>query len=267
MARRAQARPRRQGFEWRWPPAVMLKMLSGVLVLGLLFGGASWLTGKLADPEVMPVRHVGVDGGLRHVSRIQLQRRIEQVVRRGSFFTVDVAAVRKAAREIPWVDAIRVRKHWPDRLHIEVSEKHAVLRWNDSALVDAGGKPFTVPRDSFPPRLANLRGEKADLPRLFNAYRDIQRRLNPLGLRVAELALSPRGAWSLKLDNGTLVELGAENLHHRVARLIMLYPRLLGDPLRFPAKLDLRYANGLSVSWRDTEKGLAARSRSSRGKS
>ncbi len=268
MAAKRQARSRRSpSWQLPRPSARALKLGAGVLLLALLFAGGGWLGRQLADPRVMPVRHVGVDGLLRHVSREQLQRRIEEVVIGASFFTVDVDAVRAAAREIPWVDDIRVRKQWPDRLRIDVVEQHAVLRWNDRMLVNARGEAFAAPRASFPPGLANLRGARADLGRLFAAYGDIQRRLRPLGLRVAELERGARGSWRLRLDGGPRVELGRESLERRVARLIALYPRLVADPRRHPVALDLRYANGLAVEWRETEAGLAARERSAGGKS
>ncbi len=265
-APRRHARPRRAAWRPRRPDARALKLGVGVLLLGLLLGGGAWLGGLLADPAVMPVRHVGVDGLLRHVSRAQLQRRIEEVVSGESFFTVDVDAVRKAARGIPWVDDIRVRKQWPDRLRVEVVEQRAVLRWNDRMLVNARGEPFAAPRASFPAGLARLRGGRADLPRLFAAYRDIQRRLNPLGLRVAELERSARGGWRLQLDDGPRVELGRQPWTRRIMRLVALYPRLSADPRRRPGRIDLRYANGLAVSWRAAEKGLAARARPAGGK-
>ena len=69
------------------------------------------------------------------------------------------------------------------------------------------------------------------------------------GLQVAEVHLSARGSWSLRLSDGTEVEVGRSDSQHRLQRFSRLLPRLVATDPRPLARADLRYTNGFALVW------------------
>jgi cell division protein FtsQ len=68
----------------------------------------------------------------------------------------------------------------------------------------------------------------------------------PLGSPLAELKLSPRGAWQVVLESGLVLELGRIDRVARLERFAAAWPRLaLHDPA--PRYADLRYPNGFAL--------------------
>ena len=96
---------------------------------------------------LFPVKEVRVLGALEHVTREQ----VETTVRRqltGNFFTVDLAAARRAFERLPWVRRVEVRRVWPDRLQVTLEEHVALARWGDSGLVNTHGEVFSAASDA-----------------------------------------------------------------------------------------------------------------------
>ena len=57
---------------------------------------------------------------------------LEAVVRgelRGTFFTMDLDAARASLARVPWVRVVALRRQWPRRLEIEVSEHEPLARF------------------------------------------------------------------------------------------------------------------------------------------
>ena len=63
----------------------------------------------------MPFKVVRIDGQLRYLDRLQIERAVDGEIR-GNFFTVDVERVHRAARDLPWIDRVSVRRVWPQTL-------------------------------------------------------------------------------------------------------------------------------------------------------
>src|SRR5690606_9657845 len=95
-----------------------------------------------------------------------------------------------------------------------------------------------------------------------------QATLAPLGMSIAELRLSPRRAWRMRLDNGMSLALGRLQTEARLARFAALYPRLFGAQPALqgaaaaapdaaaaaslaPVTVDLRYSDGFAVRMPD----------------
>ena len=78
-------------------------------------------------------------------------------------------------------------------------------------------------------------------------YRDVSQQLFSVGLRATSLSLSPRGNWTLILNDSMPVTLGRVKTIERLARFIKLYhsPELMA--FEKLASVDLRYDNGIAV--------------------
>ena len=77
--------------------------------------------------------------------------------------------------------------------------------------------------------------------------------LEPTGRSIRQLDLSPRLSWSMRLDNGTRVELGRERTlngaDEQVNLFVSLYPQLVSNRPVTPAVVDLRYPAGVAVRY------------------
>jgi cell division protein FtsQ len=217
-------------------------------IANLLFGLALALAvyGAVATLVRLPaftLRELRIDGGPARVAAAE----IEAVVSReaaGTFFTVDLEAVRKGLERIPWVRTATVRREWPARLAATVEEHRPLARWADGGLVNTRGEQFQAPLGEPLPVLGGPPGSAAELARQYGQF---SRMLAPTGQRIAQLTLSARGAWQVKLAGGMVLELGREDVQARLARFVAVYRHGIAPLAARPEYVDLRYRDGLAV--------------------
>ena len=77
------------------------------------------------------------------------------------------------------------------------------------------------------------------------AYPAIAAALAPVA-PVAELRLSPRGAWQAVLETGLVLELGRGDVQPRIARFTTAWPQLQAKGID-TKHADLRHANGFAL--------------------
>jgi cell division protein FtsQ len=184
---------------------------------------------------------------LHHVTRAEVQEiAIERL--NGTFFTVDPEAARLAFARLPWVRSAEVRRVWPDRLDVAVEEHEAFANWGGGKLVNTHGELLDAAKIDGLPDFSGPEGSEADVTR---HYRDFSTPLGKLDLKVREIALSPRLAWELKLDNGLAMKLGRDlprdPLEMRVERFVAAYPDAVAKAGARIGAADLRYAQGFAT--------------------
>jgi cell division protein FtsQ len=230
--------------------------------LGLMaYGVTSWV---MAQPW-FALTTLEVKTPVAHVTEAQIRLVADRRVH-GTFFTVDLDNVRESLEKLPWVREARVERRWPDTLVVSLTEQEPLARWNDNALVNAEGGVFVAAADGELPRLSGPEDSSAEV---VAAYRRYQAALATLDMRIAELRLSPRRAWSIRLDNGMQLVLGRQQTDVRLARFVSYYPRLISAQAApasvqavsmagtavvpkpaapiLPLSVDLRYADGFAV--------------------
>lgn len=239
------------GLDWprlrRWSLAIGLFALMG--------GAASWGVLRLGDPRVLPLKVVRIDGRLQYLDRADIERAVGAVVR-GNFFTLDVTAVRAAARKLPWVDQVSVRRLWPDTLRMQVLEQVIFARWGERQLVNPRGDVFEPAPQQIPEGLPTLHGPEGSGSRVVQRFRDMRTRLAPLGLEIEQLTQDARGAWRLVFRQGLELALGNADTERRLQRFVQIYPRLRDQQGRQLKRIDLRYTNGFAVHWEPVAAGL-----------
>jgi len=232
-----------------------------------LLGGGVWLVVWLLAPQHMTLARVRIEGELRHTGRAVLQRTLVEQAS-GSFFALDLVAIRRALEALPWIAHASVRRVWPLALAVRVQERKALAHWGDRALVSPEGEVFAPDAESVPKGLVRLRGPNGSAPEMIRRYRWLQGRLAVRGLKIAQLDLSARHAWYLELEGGLRLSLGTRELEERIGRFLDYLPRL-PQPEALE-QVDLRYANGFAVRWRalplasEGSQTLARRSRAKR---
>jgi cell division protein FtsQ len=156
---------------------------------------------------------------------------------------------RSSLQRVPWVRRIALRRQWPDRLEVEVSEHEPLARWNDVALIDTEGDVFTADFNGELPQFTGPEGTAAEVTAQYRAFGAA---LQPLGRAINAIRRSPRGGWQLVAAGSPplTIELGRTAPGERLARFVTAYRRTLDPLARGGARVDyadLRYRNGFAA--------------------
>ncbi len=241
----------RRKLEKSRPRLALLDLVEVGIVIGLLTAlvvAYYWLR----NPVSLPIRHVYVEGDLRHVSDAEVTGLSSKPGFAGFFYT-DLRGIEASLEQLPWVKSVSVRRQWPDMLIVSLQEQTPVARWGSDALLNSAGEIFTP---------NNVR-EFTDLPVVFGPleqsrtlvkrFHDINAMLESVGLNLRALAQDDRHAWHLLLGNGIPVALGRDNPDARIQRFVRSFSQVITTRSAQIAAIDLRYTNGFAVSWRDVE--------------
>jgi cell division protein FtsQ len=218
-----------------------------VAVAALATLAIAMVTWAIRQPA-FAVREVVIRGPLQRANPAHIEAVVREELR-GTFFTLRLADARQSLANVPWVRAVGLRRAWPLRLEVSVTEHEPLARWNDSALVDVQGETFSADYDGELPQFNGPEGRAADVAARFQAFTDA---LRPTGLAIAEIRLSERAAWELKTSGAAALtlELGRVEPDARLERFIAYYPATVGRLQRAGARVDqvdLRYRNGFAA--------------------
>ncbi len=192
---------------------------------------------------VFRLREVSVGGELAHVTLDQVETIVRREVK-GNFFTLDLARARAVFEKLPWVRKANVRRRWPNRLEVALEEHVPLARWGDAALVNAQGEVFAAAYDG---KLPLFIGPQTSVKEIAIQYGYFRRSLAAIGQVPAQVQVSARGAWQIRLESGITLELGRERIEPRLDRFISVYDRTIDRLQRKLDYIDLRYPNGFAV--------------------
>jgi len=216
--------------------------LMAVLVTTVIIAGSLWMM----KPATLPIKQVHIEGEFLRLDTNRMQELVSDKVR-GGFFNINVTAIRNTLMALPWVKEVSVHRIWPDGLRVVVNEQTAVVRWNETGLLNDQGHYFAPEKDSFPDGLPMLEGpddsQKLLLER-FNLLKQLY------GLSVVHLRLNERRAWQFELDSGLRVVLGRKYFESRIDRFMHMVIKNMGEKLSQAKEIDMRYTNGFAVRWK-----------------
>jgi len=249
MAKRSSKQPVKQTTPQR--PLWMLSLLVAGWML-CLAALAGWALDYVSDPKSLPLKVIHINGEFAHLQPERLQQVVAQEID-GGFFTVDMARVRQAVAALPWVAEASVRRVWPHTLVMEVSEQVPVASWGQKQLVNAKGEVFSPDGVQLEKNLPYLSGPAGSAPQVVSFYDELRRRLGAAGLQLEKLRLDERRDWVVKTHSGLTLILGHEDVDIRLSQFLTAYPLLVKDPLRQPARVDMRYGHGFAVGWQQSQ--------------
>jgi cell division protein FtsQ len=199
-----------------------------------------------------PIRQIDAVGVFRRVSLLD----VEQVVRKtlhGGFVRGNIAAVQSAVEALPWVDHARIQRRWPDSLLIQITEQEAVARWGETGLVNARGELFVRDERHVPTELPLLAGPEGTEHRVAELFFQVRSQLEAASLPIGSVRLDGRGAWEVELANGVTIRLGRREVQERLDRFMKAGAALVSARSADIAYIDMRYSNGFSVGWRNSQ--------------
>ncbi len=240
-----------------------MNRLAAILVaIAVLAVGAAALS-RLAQQPKFQLKGIDVRGDLRHVTASSVRTALAGRLR-GNYFTMRLDDTRRLFETVPWVAEASVRRVWPDRLLVTLTEHRALGVWGDGRLLSDRGELFVANPDE-----AEIYGQLPEFSGPFGVAKDAARRyyemsaqFAPLSLHIAAIDISDRKAWALRLapdqpedvkqSHVLHVDLGRDRaalpLAERVAQVVAAYPLVVAQLGAAPARIDARYANGLAAS-------------------
>ncbi|MDO8465481.1 MAG: cell division protein FtsQ/DivIB [Gallionella sp.] len=232
-----------------WDNAPLLRNIANTLFVFSMFAvlyGAAYYVVHL--PGLFPVHSVRLSTAPQRVDPPGVLEVVRNEVQ-GNFFTADIERLRQSLEKLPWVRNVSIRREFPHRLVVQMEEHQALARWNNSALVNRQGEVFVADSEQMLPAFVGQEGTSHEVAQ---HYAQFSQQLASLNLQAAQLALSPRHAWQLRLSNGMVLELGRENMQQRLERFVSVYPYIGGAGQDAADRntekyVDLRYRNGFAV--------------------
>lgn len=229
-----------------------IAVLGAALIAAMLGAALVWAVIRFL-PE-LPVREVTFTGVEKNVAAETLTRVAGGI--RGSLVRTDLLEVKANVEAVEWVRRADIRRRFPAAIAVNIEEHVAAARWRDvdadrdadsGALVNTFGEVFVAEAsDEVMPSLPLLVGTPAMSREILAKYTDLKTKLASIQRRPVEVKLSPRGAWSVKLDNGTRLELGRSDEELRLDRFLAAYAQV-AELQAAGAQVDLRYPAGLAL--------------------
>ncbi|MCA0422881.1 MAG: FtsQ-type POTRA domain-containing protein [Proteobacteria bacterium] len=161
---------------------------------------------------------------------------------------LDIAAVQERLKRIPLIDEVSVRKLYPNRLAIDITERTAFALWQKDGsvqVVSADGTAIDSLRDDRFITLPHVVGNGAN--KRVRDYVGILLEVPEIAPLVRAGTLVGERRWNLKLKNGIDVKLPEEEPAKALARLAeidrdtrLLSRDIIGVDLRQPDRITVR---------------------------
>ena len=221
-----------------------------------------------------PVGSVAIKGSFYYVERAEIERLVLEAVEAQavninddfnssgeSFFLLDLQNLQESLEKNSWIDRVQVSRRWPDQLQIKIIEQKPIARWGNIGFLNYRGELIVAEKRPELMLLPLLNGAEGGERKVMAQYQFMVPLLRSRDLSVKRLQRLPRGAWVLQLGfediekNGASittfdVTLGRDQIVEKVQRLLLVYDQQLQGQRQRIDKIDLRYNNGIAVSWR-----------------
>lgn len=233
---------------------IVANLAFAAVALMLLAAGAWWV---LRQP-FFPIAGIKVDGEVTHNNAVTLRANVAPQLS-GNFFTIDLARARAAFESVPWVRSAVVRREFPNKLRVTLTEQVPVATWGDEAgskLINGFGDVFEANVAEVDDSLPRLDGPVEQAGQVLGMYRVLQPQFQPYDLSIDELTLSSRGSWKVVLDSGAEIELGrgqSEEVTARLQRFLKTVTQVAGQYRRSMADVegaDLRHNDAYALRLR-----------------
>jgi cell division protein FtsQ len=228
----------------------MLWMFGVIATVVAAYGG--WSAIRSAGLEEF--RALEVTGEMQNVTAKELHGTLAPFIEQG-FVELDIAAAQAAVESLAWVEHASVRRQWPGILRVEIFEQRPVATWYGTALLNNKGEIFIDGAAGYSGVLPDLSGPAESQLELLQALFTVETKFESLGqsgLELRRLQRSDRHAERLWLQNGLEIRLGRKDMDMRLERFIQVaWPVLRGQVERV-AYVDMRYANGFAVGWKES---------------
>ncbi|MBK6368064.1 MAG: cell division protein FtsQ/DivIB [Polaromonas sp.] len=226
-------------------------MIVLIIVLALIF------LAKNLKTDIADLRGIVITGDSKYQNPSNIRDAILPNIS-GGIIDVNLVVVKSVFENLPWVRSATVKKVYPNRINVSLTEHLAVGVWGDSdewKMVNAQGEIFEVGSDELEEfvRYPKFVGSDSQSVQIVNMYQKLKIMFSPMNTQISKIQLSPRGNWSILLDNGTHLELGRgsveqifENSKSALQTSVKIVEKY-GKRVEDIKYLDLRYQDGYAI--------------------
>ena len=176
---------------------VLLTAAAAIVVVGVLVWGAR-------QPH-FDLHRIDVRGDLRHVTAASVRAAVagRLIGKQRSYFSVSLEETRRLFETVPWVAKASVRRVWPNRLRVTLTEHRALGVWADGRVLSDRGELFVANADEAEVygALPEFSGPAAAAKEAAQRYYELSAELAALSLRIDAIDISERNAWSLRVSS------------------------------------------------------------------
>lgn len=226
----------------------------------------------LYTPGNFPIRKIELVNQLKHQKSTELQRVAANAIQ-GGFFSMNVDAFREELLLLPWIKNVSVRKVWPNKLLVTITERTPIVRWfsvdrqsimqNNTRATDKQVSrqillseegvvfaPEVTPQQRVKfSRLSLFSGPDKNTDKVLKQCMQFRQIVNAINAKIERCTMDARHAWEIKLTTSLVLNLGKNNVIDRLQRFVDVFSQQLDRYLKYVAYADLRYSNGFSVKW------------------
>lgn len=198
--------------------------------------------------QLLPIRSIELAGSFKYLDQREVEQSLRTYIGQG-FFSLDIGALRQDLNARPWAESVSIRRIWPDKLRVTISEKQPVARWDQQHLLSASARVYPADAGQFAHLpLVHAEGHGPDWA-LQMFYR-LQDRFDSVDERLLAMRIDNRGAVDVELINGLQIKLGRAQIQRKIDRLASIYSSQILPRREQIERLDLRYSNGFAVAWK-----------------
>jgi cell division protein FtsQ len=199
-----------------------------------------------------PLSSIMVGGKFNHLQEQELAELVNTEID-GGFLSMNLNQLRQELQSHPWIHQVSVRREWPSTLKVEVVEEVPIARWGKQGFLNRLGDQLSLPENSNLQSLPVLEADFGSSQDMIAQYLLLAELLGPTDLKLTELQRDAVGAWQVETAAGVTIVLGRDQIVEKIRRLVVVWRSGLDIQLNNIATIDLRYPNGLAVSWRDQD--------------
>jgi cell division protein FtsQ len=210
---------------------------------------AGWGALKEQGADLLPIKYVKIKSAYQYVAKEKIKQVLLEQVMTG-FLNTDIETIRIELLDLPWVSGVNVQRIWPDTLDVKVYEQYPMARWGETGLLNEQSKLFRPDNIEAFKHLPQLIGPDGMEEKLMTIMKHLQKTLTLHSLVLQTFEVDKRRAWHLTLNNGIVLTLGQKNPLKKFNRFLTTLPNLQKKQKRTIARVDLRYVNGYTITWK-----------------
>lgn len=168
-----------------------------------------------------------------------------------NFLQADLQNYIDVISKIAWVEQVDIQRDWKKGLIVHVTPRHAVAKFGSERLVDSNGVVFKPAdqKEVDAKHWTQLQGDEKDVLSMMQQVKQVNDWYVPLGLQLKEVIVTSRMTWLFRFDNGLRILVNHDNTSEKLYRLSMMLQHQLNAKLPKMQSIDLRYKNGMAVTW------------------
>ena len=196
-----------------------------------------------------PIDSINVSGDLKRVSIKSIDSHTDNILNKG-FISFSASEVKKKIELLDWVQSAEIIRMWPNKIDIRIKEESLLGIWNDNLILNSSGKLYVVDQRSIPENIPRLNGPQGSERDVMNLFIKIDTLLTGRGLYLEALTLDVRGSWSFTIKPKIEIKLGKTEIDQKLERFFLALDQSLLAKINKVSYIDLRYSEGLAVSWK-----------------